>query len=211
MGTIITKWISLIILSILLKPQIYNQAQQVPCMFLYGDSQFDNGNNNVLITLAKTNYPPYGIDYPDGPTGRFSNGRTIPDFLAELLGFDNPISPFVTARGSNILRGVNYASGGAGILDQSGVLVNPNSALNPYFTVSGHKVGLRHEIRAKSEVAISALYEPSVEEFKSPELLVITIINLDHVLFDNGFPTARSFFWLAGFWKILSLKEMLSP
>ncbi|GFQ02722.1 GDSL esterase/lipase at1g33811 [Phtheirospermum japonicum] len=91
-------------------------------MFLFGDSQFDNGNNNLLITKSKSNYRPYGIDYPDGPTGRFSNGRVIPDFLAQFLGFAKPISPFVTARDSHILRGVNYASGAAGILDETGVL-----------------------------------------------------------------------------------------
>ncbi|KAL3616985.1 hypothetical protein CASFOL_039379 [Castilleja foliolosa] len=119
----ITKWISLIILFFSLEPQIYTQAQQqVPCMFLFGDSLFDNGNNKLLIALSKSNYRPYGIDYRDGPTGRYSNGRVISDFLAELLGFVNPISSFVTARGSDTLRGVNYASGGAGILEESGVV-----------------------------------------------------------------------------------------
>ncbi|KAL6546454.1 hypothetical protein OROMI_022175 [Orobanche minor] len=113
----------LIIIYILIEPEILIQSQQVPCIFFYGDSQFDNGNNNVLTTLAKSNYPPYGIDYPDGPTGRFSNGQTIADFIAQLLGFANPISPFVSTRGSGILRGVNYASGSAGILDETGALV----------------------------------------------------------------------------------------
>lgn len=43
---------------------------------------------------------------------------------AHLLGFANPIPPYVsTARGLDILRGVNYASGGAGILDESGLLL----------------------------------------------------------------------------------------
>ncbi|GFQ02724.1 GDSL esterase/lipase at1g29670 [Phtheirospermum japonicum] len=131
MAPTITKWISLIILSVLLKPQILIQArQQVPCMFLFGDSQFDNGNNNVLTSFAKCNYRPYGTDYPDGPTGRFSNGRIIPDFLAEYLGFTNPISPFVTARGVDILRGVNYASGAAGILDESGELTGDRFTMN---------------------------------------------------------------------------------
>ncbi|KAL3616983.1 hypothetical protein CASFOL_039377 [Castilleja foliolosa] len=131
MGPTITKLISLIILSFSLKPQIYTQAQQqVQCMFLFGDSLFDNGNNNVLLTSSKANYRPYGIDYPDGPTGRFSNGRNIADFLAELLGFANPVSPFVTARGSDILRGVNYASGSAGILEESGIVAGDVIALN---------------------------------------------------------------------------------
>lgn len=81
---VITKWIFLIILSFfIIKPQILSiQAQQqVPCLFFFGDSQFDNGNNNFLITSAKANYRPYGIDYPDGPTGRFSNGQNIADGL----------------------------------------------------------------------------------------------------------------------------------
>ncbi|KAK6124272.1 hypothetical protein DH2020_042024 [Rehmannia glutinosa] len=90
--------------------------QQVPCLFFYGDSQFDNGNNNLLITLAKANYLPYGIDYPE--------------VQPQFLGFDNPIPPFVTARGSDILKGVNYASGAAGILDESGILQGDRFTMN---------------------------------------------------------------------------------
>ncbi|CAI9787966.1 unnamed protein product [Fraxinus pennsylvanica] len=95
-----------------------------------GSSSFDNGNNNFLVTMAKSNYPPYGIDYPDGPTGRFSNGRNIPDFLAQFLGFDNPIPPFASARGSTILKGVNYASGEAGIREETGFHVGDRISLN---------------------------------------------------------------------------------
>ncbi|CAI9782105.1 unnamed protein product [Fraxinus pennsylvanica] len=95
-----------------------------------GDSLFDNGNNNLLTTQAKANYPPYGIDYPYGPTGRFSNGRNIADFLGEFLGFDEPISPFVTASGSEIQEGVNYGSGGAGILDNTGQQQGDRFSLN---------------------------------------------------------------------------------
>lgn len=39
---------------------------------------------------------------------------------AELLGFDRYIQPFASAKGSEILIGVNYASGGAGIRDETG-------------------------------------------------------------------------------------------
>ncbi|KAJ8549410.1 hypothetical protein K7X08_033117 [Anisodus acutangulus] len=73
-----------------------------------GDSTFDNGNNNNLLTAANANYPPYGIDFPDGST-------------AELLGFDNYIEPFATVKGVEMFKGVNYASGAAGILDESGI------------------------------------------------------------------------------------------
>lgn len=55
--------------------------ERVPCYFVFGDSVFDNGNNNYLNTLAKVNYSPYGIGFARGPTGRFSDGRNIPDFI----------------------------------------------------------------------------------------------------------------------------------
>ncbi|KAL3522590.1 hypothetical protein ACH5RR_015424 [Cinchona calisaya] len=93
---------------------------QVPCYFIFGDSLVDNGNNNNINSLAKANYLPYGIDYPDGPSGRFSNGKTTVDVIAELLGFENPIPPYAEAGGQEILGGVNYASAAAGIRDETG-------------------------------------------------------------------------------------------
>ncbi|KAG6586170.1 GDSL esterase/lipase, partial [Cucurbita argyrosperma subsp. sororia] len=96
---------------------------QVPCFFIFGDSLSDNGNNNNLVTLAKANYKPYGIDFPQGPTGRFSNGRNLADFIAENLGFASFIPPFARTKntqGSESLQGVNYASGGAGIRRETG-------------------------------------------------------------------------------------------
>ena len=57
----------------------------VPAMFVFGDSLTDNGNNNDLNSLAKANYPPYGIDFAGGPTGRFSNGYTMVDEIGTCL------------------------------------------------------------------------------------------------------------------------------
>ncbi|KAE7996330.1 hypothetical protein FH972_001061 [Carpinus fangiana] len=95
-------------------------APQVPCYFIFGDSLVDNGNNNQLQSLARANYLPYGIDFPGGPTGRFSNGKTTVDVIAELLGFDDYIPPYVSASGQDILKGVNYASAAAGIREETG-------------------------------------------------------------------------------------------
>ncbi|CAI0475411.1 unnamed protein product [Linum tenue] len=97
----------------------------VPCYYIFGDSLADSGNNNMLQTVAKVDYSPYGVDFPRGPTGRFTNGRNIVDFFAEYLGFECPIPPFATATDVDTLTGVNYASGSAGILQQTGAqLVN---------------------------------------------------------------------------------------
>ncbi|XP_028112044.1 GDSL esterase/lipase At2g19010-like [Camellia sinensis] len=90
------------------------------------DSLADNGNNNVGSS-AKSNYQPYGIDFPEGPTGRFCNDRTISDIIAEHLGFDDFIPSFARALDQDILMGVNYASGGAGIHNETGRKLDLNS------------------------------------------------------------------------------------
>ena len=60
---------------------------EVPCYFIFGDSLYDNGNNNDLDTVAKANYLPYGVDFRGGPTGRFTNGRTTTDIIGLLFFF----------------------------------------------------------------------------------------------------------------------------
>ncbi|MBA0773827.1 hypothetical protein Gotri_009080 [Gossypium trilobum] len=116
-------WWLLLVIPFLFVSNTYhcvNAEPQVPCYFIFGDSLSDNGNNNNLATEAKVNYWPYGIDFPKGPTGRFTNGRTMQDIIVQLLGFQEFIPPFATSRGQEILKGVNYASGSAGILNESG-------------------------------------------------------------------------------------------
>lgn len=39
---------------------------------------------------------------------------------AELLGFDDYIPPYASARGQTILGGINYASAAAGIREETG-------------------------------------------------------------------------------------------
>jgi phospholipase/lecithinase/hemolysin len=122
-GSLVNK-ATLLVLTIILKFVALNNGEpQVPCYFIFGDSLVDNGNNNDFITAAKVNYPPYGIDYPGGiATGRFTNNQTQADILGLLMGFEEPIPSFRTARGRDILKGVNYGSGGAGIRSESGTL-----------------------------------------------------------------------------------------
>ncbi|XP_057793828.1 GDSL esterase/lipase At1g71250 [Salvia miltiorrhiza] len=91
-------------------------------MYVFGDSLVDNGNNNFLRSIAKSNYYPYGIDSNRGTaTGKFSNGDTFVDYLGAWLGLPAP-PPFAdpTTTGPRILGGVNYASAAAGILDETG-------------------------------------------------------------------------------------------
>ncbi|XP_060217058.1 GDSL esterase/lipase At1g71691-like [Lycium barbarum] len=95
------------------------RSAMVPAMFIFGDSLIDNGNNNNLPSFAKANYFPYGIDFNGGPTGRFSNGLTMVDVIAQLLGLPF-IPPHSQASGDQMRFGINYASAAAGILDITG-------------------------------------------------------------------------------------------
>ncbi|XP_062074695.1 GDSL esterase/lipase At5g41890 [Humulus lupulus] len=93
--------------------------------FVFGDSLVDAGNNDYLFTLSKANSPPYGIDFkPSGgrPTGRFTNGRTISDIVGQVLGAKTFPPPYLAPNSQDeaVHRGINYASGASGILDETG-------------------------------------------------------------------------------------------
>lgn len=56
-------------------------------LFIFGDSFLDAGNNNYIntTTLDQANFWPYGETYFKFPTGRFSDGRLVSDFIGEIL------------------------------------------------------------------------------------------------------------------------------
>ncbi|KAJ3699743.1 hypothetical protein LUZ61_003448 [Rhynchospora tenuis] len=95
----------------------------LPAIFVFGDSLIDPGNNDYIITLASANRPPNGIDFPNQvPTGRFSNGQTVIDIIGTELGLKSFLPPYLapSTTGKVVFKGVNYASGGGGILNESG-------------------------------------------------------------------------------------------
>ncbi|XP_004494759.1 GDSL esterase/lipase At5g33370-like [Cicer arietinum] len=97
-------------------------AQSPRAFFVFGDSLVDSGNNDFLATTARADNYPYGIDYPTHrPTGRFSNGRNIPDLISLELGLE-PTLPIMSPLlvGEKLLIGANFASAGIGILNDTG-------------------------------------------------------------------------------------------
>ncbi|KAE8724261.1 GDSL esterase/lipase [Hibiscus syriacus] len=87
------------ILAIHLWPSTICFAHNVSAFFVFGDSLVEVGNNYYIDTLAKPQFP---------------NG--------EELGFKDYAPPFLSPNtsGDLILKGVNYASSGAGILQSTG-------------------------------------------------------------------------------------------
>ncbi|KAJ0007987.1 hypothetical protein Pint_29421 [Pistacia integerrima] len=93
-------------------------------IFVFGDSVYDPGNNNYLYIgiEGKANFTPYGESFFKYPTGRFCDGRTVPDFAAIYSNL--PLwEPYLQPGSHNFSNGANFASGGAGVLEES----NPNT------------------------------------------------------------------------------------
>ncbi|GMY22673.1 GDSL esterase/lipase 1-like [Fagus crenata] len=105
-------------------------------LFIFGDSLVDVGNNNYINTTTdyQGNVWPFGESFFKYPTGRASDGRLIPDFIAEYANLPL-IPPYLLHPGYNrYIDGANFASGGAGALDETrrGLVINLNTQLN-YF------------------------------------------------------------------------------
>uniref|UniRef100_A0A0E0EVQ5 SGNH hydrolase-type esterase domain-containing protein n=1 Tax=Oryza meridionalis TaxID=40149 RepID=A0A0E0EVQ5_9ORYZ len=92
-------------------------AAKVPAVLAFGDSIVDTGNNNYLPTIIRSNFPPYGRDFPGGKaTGRFSDGKISIDLLASALGVKEMVPPYLNKSLSTeeLKTGVSFASAGSG-------------------------------------------------------------------------------------------------
>ncbi|KAJ4818504.1 GDSL esterase/lipase [Rhynchospora pubera] len=88
-------------------------------IFSFGDSHTDTGNINILAKkLARSVYSdnlPYGQTFFHRPSGRYSDGRLIVDFLAEEFGLPY-LKPYLGKNGT-FRQGANFAVDGATALD----------------------------------------------------------------------------------------------
>ncbi|KAK7259076.1 hypothetical protein RIF29_24672 [Crotalaria pallida] len=146
-------------------------------LFLFGDSYLDAGNNNYINTTAydQANFFPYGETYFMFPTGRFSDGRLISDFIAEHANLPL-IPPFLQPGEIEYYNGVNFASGGAGALVetfQGSVIPLETQARN------FKKVAARLDIDGAKKLLSSAVYMFSIgtNDYLSPFLTDSDVLN----------------------------------
>ncbi|XP_030932295.1 GDSL esterase/lipase 1-like [Quercus lobata] len=90
-------------------------------LFVFGDSLFDPGNNQYLngssVEGGSISWP-YGETYFNHSTGRLSDGRLVPDFIAQIAML--PIlPPYLQPIAHRFTYGANFASAGAGVLVQT--------------------------------------------------------------------------------------------
>ncbi|XP_037495696.1 GDSL esterase/lipase 6 isoform X2 [Jatropha curcas] len=100
---------------------------KVPAIFTFGDSIVDAGNNHFNKNCsAQADFPPYGSTFFHHPTGRFTNGRTVVDFISQFLGIEFQ-KPYLEAKQAVVngsrkdypSNGINFASAGSGVLRQT--------------------------------------------------------------------------------------------
>ncbi|KAI4384543.1 hypothetical protein MLD38_002684 [Melastoma candidum] len=97
-------------------------ASPPTAVFAFGDSILDPGNNNGRDTINRADHYPYGIDFPNHrPTGRFSDGKILSDFIASDLGVKDLLPAYLDPNvcNHNLTTGVSFASAGMGLDDRT--------------------------------------------------------------------------------------------
>ncbi|KAL0795040.1 hypothetical protein Bca101_066417 [Brassica carinata] len=134
------------------------QNETIPAVFFFGDSIFDTGNNNNLDTKLKSNYRPYGMDFPMGvATGRFSNGRVASDYISKYLGVKEIVPAYLEKKlqqddelqESDLLTGVSFASGGAGYLPETSESVKVETMLDQLTYFQDYKKRMKNLVGKK--------------------------------------------------------------
>ncbi|KAL3820396.1 hypothetical protein ACJIZ3_006301 [Penstemon smallii] len=115
------------------REHVERNGPNISAIFVFGDSTVDSGNNNYIKTISMCNFPPYGRDFPNHiPTGRFTNGRLVTDFIASYLGVKDYVPPYLdpTLSLEDMKTGVCFASAGSGFDPFTPQLTNAISIQN---------------------------------------------------------------------------------
>ncbi|CAM8945343.1 unnamed protein product [Rhodiola kirilowii] len=141
----------------------YNKPKP-SALFIFGDSTVDPGNNNYITSTPenRANYKPYGQHgFFDAPTGRFSNGRVSVDFIAEKANL--PLIPPFMQPFIVYSSGVNFASGGSGVLpetNQGNVIDLPTQLKN--FELVRKSLAKKHGDYESKRIISKAVYFVSI-------------------------------------------------
>ncbi|CAN6441868.1 unnamed protein product [Victoria cruziana] len=104
-------------------------------LFVFGDSFADTGNDQNPDEPYYSIRKPYGMTYPLFPTGRWSDGKVMTDFVAEYMDIPSPI-PY-SKRNNTINKlllkyGMNFAYGGTGVFDTFTGLPNMTQQIDDF-------------------------------------------------------------------------------
>ncbi|XP_065876214.1 GDSL esterase/lipase At3g26430-like [Euphorbia lathyris] len=100
-----------------------------PAIFNFGDSNSDTGGLNAAFGPLP---PPYGQTFFHHPSGRFSDGRVMLDFMAESLGLPY-LSAYLDSVGANFSHGANFATSGSTILPKIKTYPSSKDGYSPFY------------------------------------------------------------------------------
>ncbi|KAL8531162.1 hypothetical protein ACS0TY_007971 [Phlomoides rotata] len=155
-----------------------------PAILVLGDSTVDTGNNNYIVTPFKGDHPPYGRDFPGRvPTGRFSDGKLVPDIVASMIGLKETVPPFLDPNLSDqdIVTGVSFASAGSGYDDLT-------SSLSRVIPMSKQPAYLKNYIRRLNDIVGGK----EARSIVARALVIISAGTNDFVFNYYDIPTRRS-------------------
>lgn len=140
-----------------------NNKINIPALIVFGDSSVDTGNNNLVATVLKSNFKPYGRDFEGGrSTGRFCNGRVPPDFIAEGLGIKRTIPAYLDPAYNiqDFVTGVCFASAGTGYDNATSAVLNVIPLWKELEYYKEYQAKLRAHVGVKkaNEIISEALY-----------------------------------------------------
>jgi hypothetical protein len=146
-----------------IKPAASTKEHDIPAVFAFGDSTLDPGNNNRLLTMVRADHAPYGRAFPAGvaPSGRFSDGKLITDYIVAALGIKD-LLPAYHANGlthANATTGVSFASGGSGLDD---------------FTAHGALVSTFESQIGDFQQLLSRIGEPQASDIAAKSLFILS-------------------------------------
>ncbi|KAH7281335.1 hypothetical protein KP509_36G042200 [Ceratopteris richardii] len=85
-----------------------------PALYVFGDSYADTGNHDKQNPKVWQPWKsPYGYTWPGNPSGRYSDGFVLTDFIAKFLNLPSPMPSSQVKEMPD--TGVNFAYGGSGL------------------------------------------------------------------------------------------------
>ncbi|XP_020227617.1 GDSL esterase/lipase 1 [Cajanus cajan] len=177
------------------RPELKSEKEH-KALFIFGDSLFDPGNNVYINTSREAStYWPYGETFFKHPTGRYSDGRVVPDFIATFAGLPM-LPPYLQPGYHRFTDGANFASAGACVLspdtfdislrDQLGYFKDVVKSLNQELGNIKAKSVLNNAVYVFSigggDYATLVLHNPNITESYKKVFVKMVIGNLTNVL-----------------------------
>ncbi|XP_047332567.1 GDSL esterase/lipase At1g28570-like isoform X1 [Impatiens glandulifera] len=157
-------------------------------IFSFGDSLADTGNSLHLSQTigyhVNSGTFPFGQTYFHRPTGRFSDGRLIIDFIAQHLGLEL-IPPYFGERNHDMfMPGINFAVGGSTAMNDS--FFDQKGIHEPYKNVS-----LIHQLSWFKQILPSYCHQSNCREIFNNSLFLLGEIGGND--YNHAFADGRSF------------------